>query len=110
MKLRIFTLIMPVIILFSIPAFAGLDLDSARDQGLVGERLDGYVQVLKSSPEVEALVKDINQRRKQAYMQISAKNKQSVDIVARLAAPKIIAKLKPGNYYQDASGAWVKKE
>lgn len=108
MKARFFALILPVFLLIALPVFA-LDLDSARDQGLVGERLDGYVGVVKDAPGVSALVAEINAKRKAEYQKISAKNGQPVDVVAKLAAPKIVAKLKPGHYYQGPDGGWKKK-
>lgn len=89
-------------------AFA-LDLHDARRAGVVGEKTDGYVAAIQSSPEVETLVADVNRRRKEEYARIAAQNGQSVDVVAKLAAAQIIAKLGAGEYYQDASGAWAKR-
>lgn len=89
-------------------AFA-IDLHAARSSGLVGEKADGYIAAIQSSPEIDALVADVNRRRKEEYARIAAQNGQSVDVVARLAAAQIIAKLGAGEYYQDASGAWKKR-
>ncbi|MCL4678802.1 MAG: DUF1318 domain-containing protein [Alphaproteobacteria bacterium] len=108
MKTRFLALILPVFLLIALPVYA-LDLDSARNQGLVGERLDGYVGVVKDAPGVSALVADINAKRKAEYQKISAKNGKAVDIVGKIAAETIIAKLKPGHYYQGPDGGWKKK-
>jgi uncharacterized protein YdbL (DUF1318 family) len=74
-------------------AFA-LELQEARSQGLLREKPDGYVAVVKSSPEVEALAKEVNAKRLAEYQKISKENGQPVDIVAKLAAQQIQAKLK----------------
>mgnify|MGYP000700479684 CR=1 FL=1 len=82
----------PMIVLAALmaasPAFA-LDLHGARAQGLVTETPDGFVKAAKSSPEVDALVADVNAKRRAEYERISKQNGQPVDVVGRLAAPQI---------------------
>lgn len=108
MKLKLFTLIGAVMILFAVPAFA-MDLLEARTSGKVGELNTGYVQALVSSSEVEALVADVNNRRGIEYKKISMQNGQSADVVAKIAAEKIIENLPSGAKYQDAGGSWQTK-
>ena len=45
-----------------------LSLDEAKAQGLVGERLDGYISAVVADPsaEVQALIKTTNDGRRQA--------------------------------------------
>jgi uncharacterized protein YdbL (DUF1318 family) len=105
MTVRILGYLVLLLALTSMPAYA-LDLHEARDAGLVAEKLDGYVAPLKATPEVEALVQEVNAKRKQEYARISAKNSQPVDIVAKLAAEQIIRNLDPGSYYQASDGTW----
>lgn len=95
-------------LLVSAPAFA-LDLHGARASGQVGEKLDGYAVALKKTPEVEALVADVNAKRQQEYARISKQNGQPVDVVAKLAAQEIYAKLTPGSSYQAPDGSWKKR-
>jgi uncharacterized protein YdbL (DUF1318 family) len=90
------------------PAMA-LDLQDARRQGAVGEKPNGYVAAIKNSPEVEALVKDINDKRKTEYQKISGENGQSAEVVGKIAAGQIIGNLEAGSMYQDVSGQWKKK-
>lgn len=90
------------------PAFA-LDLQQARTAGSVGERLDGYVAAVKPSAEVEALVAEVNAKRKQEYARISAENGQSIAVVAKVAAEQIINNLDAGVLYQGADGSWKKR-
>lgn len=94
--------------LLSFPAFA-LTLDQARNARSIGEQIDGYVGVLKSSPEVNALAADINAKRKQEYLRISKENGQPVEVVAKLAAQEVINKLPAGNMYQSPDNGWKKR-
>lgn len=95
-------------ILLAFPAMAA-DLHAARKAGLVGERLDGYVAVLKSTPEAESVAAAVNARRRQEYARISAENKQPADVVAKLAAAQIIQSLEPGDYYQGSDLSWKRR-
>jgi uncharacterized protein YdbL (DUF1318 family) len=95
-------------ILIAGPAMA-MDLHSARAAGIIGEKNDGYVAVLQKSADADALAAGVNAKRKAAYAKISAANKQPVDVVAKLAAPQIVAKLESGAKYQAADGSWKTK-
>lgn len=108
MKLRFLSVLAVASILTSFPAFA-LDLHQARSSGLVGEKLDGYTTALKATPEVTALVTEVNAKRKQEYARISAQNGQPLDVVAKLAAAQIMSGLEPGSSYQAADGSWKKR-
>jgi len=84
------------LILFSLllicqPVFA-LDLDSARAQGLVRETSAGYLAPVKSTPEVQKLVKNINAERKQLYQQIAQRNNTPLNVVEQRAGKKLIGK------------------
>ena len=94
--------------LLAFPALA-MTLDQARSSGSVGEKLDGYVAALKTTPDVQALVADINAKRKQEYQRISTENGQPVEVVAKLAAQQIINKLASGSMYQSPDNGWKKK-
>ncbi|WP_341501950.1 YdbL family protein [Gallaecimonas sp. GXIMD4217] len=89
-------------------AFA-LGLGEAKSQGLVGEQPDGYLGIVQSSPQVVALVQDINAKRRQAYIEIARKNGVSLEQVAKLAGQKAIARAPRGQFIRDKSGRWVKK-
>jgi len=105
MKLRFISMIVALSVLLAFPAFA-LNLHQARDAGIFGEKNDGYVAVLKKTPEAEALAKDINQKRKQEYERISKQNNQPVKIIASHAAKQIAEGINAGNKYQDTNGNW----
>lgn len=90
------------------PVFA-LDLQSARTSGVLGEKADGYVAVLKPSADANALAAEVNARRKEEYAKISTQNGQPVDVVGKVAAESIINKLGAGSSYQGADGSWKTK-
>ena len=92
----------------SSPAWA-IDLQSAKSQGLVGEKQSGYLGTVKSSSEVNALVKKVNNARKAHYEKIAKRNGTSLEVVEVLAGKKAIGKAAAGHYVQSASGSWVKK-
>ena len=89
-------------------AFA-LDLAQARAQGLVGETPTGFIAPVTSSADANAVVADINARRKAEYEKISRENGQSVSVVGKVAAERIIGGLPSGSYYQGTDGSWKKK-
>lgn len=87
-------------------------LDDARAAGLLGERPDGYVDIVTASPTPDILnLKDqINAQRRKIYQQLAGEKGVPVEEVAALAAEKTISqKLKPGMYYMNSSGQWVQK-
>ncbi len=89
--------------LWALPALA-IGLQEARSLGAVGEKTDGYVAAIKSSGPVNALVAEVNSKRKAEYTRISKENGQGVDVVGKLAAPQIIKGLPTGSMYQDGDG------
>jgi uncharacterized protein len=103
-------LLMALAMLFAAPAMADA-LNDARAAGLVGERPDGLVApTTPNAPaNVMSLVQEINAKRMEKYQQIANEKGVPVEQVGAISGEKIIAKLKPGLYYMNASGQWVKK-
>jgi uncharacterized protein YdbL (DUF1318 family) len=99
-----------LLLAIALPA-AALDLDAAKQQGLVGEQTDGYVGAVEASPSdaVKALVADINAKRRASYQQIAAKNGTSVESVAGLAAQKLVERAPAGAWIRDG-GQWYQKK
>jgi uncharacterized protein len=95
-------------VMLSVAAFA-LDLDQARSSGAVGEKMDGYAVALQNTPAINALVADVNAKRRQEYQRISKENGQPVDIIAKLASVQIISRLPAGSAYQTPDGVWKKR-
>jgi uncharacterized protein YdbL (DUF1318 family) len=102
---------MTLAMVFAAPAMAADSLEDARAAGLVGERPDGLVAPVSSNvpADVMSLIQSVNAKRMEKYQQIAAEKGVPVEQVGAITGEKIIAKLKPGWYYMDASGNWVKK-
>jgi hypothetical protein len=90
------------------PALA-LTLEEAKAKGLVGEKSNGYLGVVaEGHAEAQALVSEINHKRRQAYQEIANREKANLRAVEALAGEKAIEKTKPGNLVE-GPGGWVKK-
>jgi uncharacterized protein YdbL (DUF1318 family) len=105
---KILVLLTTCLLLIMQPAFA-LDLQQAKDQGLVGETTTGYLEAVKSpSAEVKALIQSINAQRKAKFQEIATSNKTSLETVEKLAGKKAIEKSDAGAYIK-IDGSWQKK-
>jgi len=94
-------------LLLTLPAVA-LELGAAKSGGLVGETNSGYLAAVKPSADVDALVADINSKRKAHYQGIAKKNNISLDAVEVRAGQKAIEKT-PAGEYVNTGGGWQKK-
>jgi len=84
------------------PAYA-----AARSAGQVGEKVDGYLGVVGSqSAAVQAVVRDINIKRKAFYTQSVADGSATIEQFAFTAGCNAIAQTKPGEKYQAPDGSW----
>lgn len=94
-------------LLVSLSSWA-LDLDSAKQMGLVGEQPNGYLGlVATSNADAAALVVDINQQRRQKYQEIAAKQNTGLSNIEKIAGEKLTRKAAAaGEYYQNESGNW----
>jgi len=98
----------------AIPALAmGLEeakqkLDTAKQQGLVGETLTGYLDVVRAEGDAQAVVKAINQDRRDEYTRIAEKHDIPVTQVETVAGQKAIEKTPAGQFVL-INGKWVKK-
>lgn len=83
------------------PAYA-----AARAQGLVGEQPDGYLGIVGSpTPELRALVNDINIQRKAIYTK-GAGSTATIEQFAFVSGCNLIAKTVPGEKYRAPDGSW----
>jgi uncharacterized protein YdbL (DUF1318 family) len=101
----------------AVPAYADIAaskalVDAAKAKGVVGEQNNGYLGFVTPSSDagLKAAVDEINAGRREVYAQAAAKNNVSADAAGISAFTNVILpKLAAGQYYQDGSGAWVKK-
>ncbi len=92
-----------------VPAFA-VSLDQVKAQGLVGEQANGYLGIVAGAgTDVQALVADINGKRKQEYRAIAQRNNATIEAVEALAGKTAIERTPPGQYVRLPSGQWRKK-
>lgn len=107
--LRYLTLLLALCIgLLTSNAYA-LDLQSAKTQGYVGEQASGYLGVVNNAAGVQALVNDINSRRKAHYEKIAKTNGTSLQVVEALAGKKAIEKTPRGQFVRDPAGNWIRR-
>ena len=100
------------ILLFLMPLLAfGVTLDEAKQQGLLGERPDGYLGLAKptASPDTVNLMKDINRKRREVYKGIAKKNSTTLSAVETLAGKKAIKKTPSGQFIMQPDGTWTPK-
>jgi len=88
-----------------------VDLGSAKAQGLVGEANSGYLAAVKRpvSSDVQALIADVNAKRKAKFQSTAQKNGLTLAQVSNRFYELAVQKTAAGNYYQDKNGAWRKK-
>ena len=104
---RIFsTLIILVAMSFSVQA---IDLQDAKQSGLVGEQTNGYLGAVKPSSEVNTLVKTVNDKRKAKYQELAAKHNVSVQAISVRAAKKAMSLTEKGQFIESSPGQWKKK-
>jgi len=87
-------------------------VDAAKAQGTVGEQNDGYLGFVSGSGDaaLQAAVNEINAGRAALYRQAAARNGVSVAAAGAAAFTEVVSsRLRPGEYYQTADGAWRQK-
>jgi uncharacterized protein YdbL (DUF1318 family) len=99
------------VILWSVavtPAFP-MSVDDAKTKGLVGEKPNGYLGVVNpGSQEAQTLTNEVNQKRRQAYEDIAARNRTQLETVEALAGEKAIQNTKAGHFVE-GPGGWTRK-
>ena len=105
------TCILSLAIVTPLAAQAESLLVIAKAASQVGEKVDGYIELLdEAAPEnIKKMVVDTNERRAAKYATIATKRGTTVESVAKLAGVKILERAKPGEMVQGADGKWVKK-
>lgn len=84
------------------PAYA-----AARAAGQVGEKMDGYLGIVGSAtPELRAIVDDLNIKRKAVYAQKAKAQRATVEEYAFTSGCLLISQTRPGEKYQAPGGGW----
>ena len=94
---------------FATPALAQRDpaYAAARAAGQVGEKIDGYLGVVGAgTPALQAIVNDINIKRRALYAQKAKAANATLDEYALTAGCQAILATAPGEKYQAPDGSW----
>jgi hypothetical protein len=84
------------------PAYA-----AAREAKQVGEQPDGYLGVVGAgTPALQAMVRDINIKRKAAYTASAQASGATVEQFAFTSGCNLVAKVGAGEMYKTPSGQW----
>lgn len=83
-------------------------LGQAKASGLLGEKPDGYLGVVKPGGQAEAIAQQINQARRAEYERVAQKNGISISDVEAIAGKKALDKTPAGQFIL-LNGRWVAK-
>jgi uncharacterized protein len=87
-----------------------LELEDAKRQGLVGEEWTGFIGAVgDATPEVQALVLEVNGRRRAEYQRIAQENNLTVRDVAEIAGRRLVERTPQGSYVRVPDRGWVQK-
>ncbi len=105
-------LLILALVLFAAPIVWAESLDSRKESGQVGEQLDGYIGIVTPTPsaELEAMVAELNKKRRERYTDIAKTREVDVSQVASLAGKKLVERTPSGQYVKDGSGKWRKRK
>jgi len=92
------------------PPASASALDDAKAQGLLGERYDGYLGVVKpDAASAKALAAEINVKRRAHYAKIASDENTQVEAVAAIAGAKLVKNAPSGQYVMPGPGASWKR-
>ena len=108
----VLTIVFGFLLLLFTPVLAlGLTLGDTKQQGVLGERPDGYLGLVKPSAPAKTVefMKDINRKRRDVYKNIAKKNGTTLSSVESLAGKKAIQKTPSGQFIMQPNGTWTTK-
>jgi uncharacterized protein YdbL (DUF1318 family) len=84
-------------------------INSLKDQGLIGENNQGYLEYRASARPEQKMISDENADRKMVYTEIARSQKVDVTLVGQRRASQIRDIGAAGHWFQKPDGAWYKK-
>ncbi len=104
-------LVIAALLILAMPAAWAIDIDSAKDRGLVGEANTGYLAAVQRpvSAEVEALIRDVNAKRRAQFERTAKSTGATLEQVRVRFYQLAVQKTRPGHHYQDQDGRWRRK-
>ncbi len=113
---RFFNVLTALALGLAVLAFAGTAeaqsrlLDAPRAAGMVGERDDGYAVVRGSAtPEITALVNQVNTERRALYAERAKKDGVPVEAIGKIYAAESMKAAPAGTWFLDSSGKWTQR-
>jgi hypothetical protein len=93
------------------PARAQEDLAATKASGLVGERPDGLLGLVKGQApdDVRALVARVNEERRKQYEQVARSTGRSLQEVQAVAGQRLVQATPPGQFVMETAGQWVRR-
>lgn len=85
------------------------EINTLKDQGLVGENNMGFLEYRTAARPEEKLVTEENRDRKAVYEAIGKNQGAPAELVGQRRAKMIVENGKAGHWYQKPDGAWYKK-
>lgn len=83
---------------------------AARDNGQVGEKMDGYLGLVgATTPALQAMVDDLNIRRRATYAERAQANSATLEEYAFTQGCILISRTVAGEMYQAPDGTWQKR-
>ncbi|GAA0276945.1 YdbL family protein [Alteraurantiacibacter aestuarii] len=87
------------------PAYA-----AARANGQIGEKMDGYLGIVgNATPELQAMVNDLNNRRRAVYTERAQAENATLESYALTAGCLAISRTEVGEMYQAPDGSWQRR-
>lgn len=84
------------------------EYQAARAAGQVGEKPDGYLGIVgAASPSLQAMVDDLNLRRRSAYTERARAAGSTVEQMAFTTGCNLIAQTVTGEKYMTPTGEWT---
>ena len=84
-------------------------IDALKDQGVVGEGVDGYLHVRTNTGNAQQVVNAENGDRRAGNSIIAQKEGVTLENVSKTVAVKLIQGAKPGHWIMKGDGSWYKK-
>ena len=104
-------LVIAALLILAMPAAWAIDIDSAKERGLVGEANTGYLAAVQRpvSAEVEALIRDVNAKRRAQFERTAKSTGATLEQVRVRFYQLAVQKTRPGHHSQDQDGRWRRK-
>jgi uncharacterized protein YdbL (DUF1318 family) len=85
-----------------------ITVESAKEQGLIGERPDGLLGIVENKTSIPELVTWTNSQRMNTYRMMARNNNLPLEVVQTLAGRRLKNETPPGQYIF-VNNTWIRK-